>query len=324
MNIARWLREAIRRNIAPGCTSPLKKHAIAKLFMWEAGGVILLWSIHMLVVGLSAVETRYDYPDIFNLIAILCTAGPPCLWLLCDSGLSREDLRLIIGPRPTRRMWLFAILTAGSTLFAVKGINTLVFYLLSASTPASVEGRFTVSQLVWKGVAPYPIVLGVYVIAVAPFLEELLFRGVLLAHWSARLGLTSATLLTTFLFASYHEPPLGPLAALVAGSACAALYVRARTLVIPIACHLLYNLLSVGIPVAGWMLATENEPMATAAEYRRVLLVCWISCLALGVPWWAYLLWSMPGGRKACAPYFMNLTAKNAAAEAQQASSKSL
>ncbi|HEX7240508.1 MAG TPA: CPBP family intramembrane glutamic endopeptidase, partial [Longimicrobiaceae bacterium] len=79
------------------------------------------------------------------------------------------------------------------------------------------------------------------VLALAPVVEELVFRGVLLPGWSRRRGRRTAVLGTAALFAMLHPTDL--LGSLVFGVVLAAIRLRTRTLLVPIACHALFNAL---------------------------------------------------------------------------------
>jgi membrane protease YdiL (CAAX protease family) len=96
--------------------------------------------------------------------------------------------------------------------------------------PPALGGPNSVRQ--WVGV-----VLGAVVCA--PFVEELLFRGFLLHRWARRWGTGPAVIASSALFAVLHGDWIGQF--LFAVAMCA-LYLRTRTLWLPIAAHALSNL----------------------------------------------------------------------------------
>jgi hypothetical protein len=72
----------------------------------------------------------------------------------------------------------------------------------------------------------------------APFVEELLFRGILLHRWARRWGTARAVIATSVLFAVLHGEWVGHF---LFGVAMCALYLRTRTLWLPILAHALSN-----------------------------------------------------------------------------------
>ena len=96
--------------------------------------------------------------------------------------------------------------------------------------------------------------------AIGAIAEEWLFRGVLLHLWARRAGVRNAVIATSILFAIFHADVLG---SLVFGITMAALYVRAGTLLVPIAVHFVFNaILTVVVLVFG-------EGPTTVAAYRE-------------------------------------------------------
>ena len=75
-------------------------------------------------------------------------------------------------------------------------------------------------------------------VIVAPVIEELLFRGLLLQRWALRWGTMTGVILSSALFAIGHVELLGHF---VFGVAMSALYLRTRSLWVPISAHALNN-----------------------------------------------------------------------------------
>ncbi|VUX56128.1 membrane protein of unknown function [uncultured Woeseiaceae bacterium] len=73
----------------------------------------------------------------------------------------------------------------------------------------------------------------------APLIEEFAFRGVLLHRWAYKYGLKSAVIASSLVFAAVHADPLG---AFFFGIGMCVLYLRTQSLILPIVCHGVYNL----------------------------------------------------------------------------------
>ena len=91
--------------------------------------------------------------------------------------------------------------------------------------------------------------------AVAPVLEEVLFRGVLVSRWGVKWGVGRAVVASSLLFAFLHADVIGVFAfAMIA----ALLYLRTRTLLVPIVFHAANNLIAVFLPGSEHMMDVEQ------------------------------------------------------------------
>lgn len=86
--------------------------------------------------------------------------------------------------------------------------------------------------------------LATVAILLAPALEELLFRGLLLAAIKRRFGIRAAVVSTTLLFALIHAKPLQVAAALPLGVMLAAYVARGGSLYVTMTAHMLGNAFS--------------------------------------------------------------------------------
>lgn len=86
-------------------------------------------------------------------------------------------------------------------------------------------------------------------LVVAPWAEELLFRGVLLPALGRRLGLGAAIMLSSVLFAGmhFHVPSLVPL--FVFSVALSLAYIYTESIIVPIVMHALFNTVSLMVMV---------------------------------------------------------------------------
>jgi len=79
-------------------------------------------------------------------------------------------------------------------------------------------------------------------IVLAPIVEEILFRGILLSRWSSKWGMRKAALISALAFAIQHVDVLG---AFLFALCMTILYLRTQTLLIPIIAHALNNTIAV-------------------------------------------------------------------------------
>jgi membrane protease YdiL (CAAX protease family) len=141
-------------------------------------------------------------------------------------------------------------------------------------------------------VASLPLSTPVYVLGgviVAPGIEEIFFRGILLHRIAARRGLTRGIIGSSALFAAVHGPS-APGAFLI-GLLLALIYIRTASLLLATICHAVYNAViilreRVG-PFDAW-----SFPLA-AHESDLALRAMIIAVLPLALTFW--LLWPPSG-----------------------------
>lgn len=81
-------------------------------------------------------------------------------------------------------------------------------------------------------------------IVVAPIVEEILFRGVLLNHWATKWGARTGILASAVVFGILHLDIPGSIAF---GVCMSLLYLKSRTLLVPVIVHASYNALVVAV-----------------------------------------------------------------------------
>ena len=117
-------------------------------------------------------------------------------------------------------------------------------------------------------------------VVVAPITEEILFRGILLHRWTAKWGITGALLLTSLVFGILHANLVG---LSVFGLMMALLYLKTRTLIVPIICHALNNLVAIGLELLPKDASTTNP----ADILEQLNAYWWVGMVyvVLSAPW---------------------------------------
>jgi membrane protease YdiL (CAAX protease family) len=214
----------------------------------------------------------------------------------------RVDFGRIRGVLPERRVVVKSITTIIPLLLFSYGTVWIIYYPLSVLAPELVESLLLGDDIIAQS-ADGTLALGpnalsaVALILVAPITEEVFFRGYLLHRWAVAWGVRSSVVATTVVFASLHADPLG---ALLFGFAMAVIYLRTRSLVLVIACHVLNNLLAYGAAVA-YMVLFEGDTAYTVLQFQSEWWMAAIA-LALSLPWairfvgryWPDETWRLP------------------------------
>ena len=170
-----------------------------------------------------------------------------CLWTLKDFGRLRAKLKYVVGDFPTNYNWLrLAWLVPLAIIFSISAFFVL-FYLVSLAAPSFVE------QLL-RNVANSPsvessnsfasnLLVSLAFCIVAPITEEFIFRGVILQRWATKWGIRAGLLSSSLLFGFLH--PQNPIGLTLLGIILGVLYIKTRSLIVPIAFHAFNNILAV-------------------------------------------------------------------------------
>lgn len=130
--------------------------------------------------------------------------------------------------------------------------TTTFSYLLSFVSPKAVElfsdlAKVTqglyISETTFQPVV-YHILMGIYVVIVAPIYEEIIFRGILLNRFAAKYGLNKAIILSSFIFGLLHFQYFLPL--FLVGIFLSLISVKTSSLNAAIFIHVFNNLLAFG------------------------------------------------------------------------------
>ncbi len=116
-------------------------------------------------------------------------------------------------------------------------------------------------------------------IVVAPIMEELLCRGLVLEAVRARGGVWAATIVSAVLFSVLHLHPTASLNALVVGIILAYIYIRTDSIFAPIILHSFNNVLAYLLIWAGWDNITLREIIPSREIYIAVYIAAIITLL---------------------------------------------
>jgi membrane protease YdiL (CAAX protease family) len=171
-------------------------------------------------------------------------------WPLRRSG---SDLRSVLGPRPNRSTVIWTVLTGAGLLAVSVAATYALFTPLSYVAPEFVsywlfedlpEVFWTSGDYRWLGNALNLVLLAV----MAPVVEELLFRGLLLPAWTARMGQSAAVVMSSIAFALLHVDVLG---SFVFSAVLSVVFLRTGRLWLPILIHAANNALVWVLHVTG-------------------------------------------------------------------------
>ncbi len=245
-----------------------------------------------------------DDPISMPILSILVwtVLGGVILWVGRQRGL---HVSYLFGQHSPQFSLRYAGLLVASLLVFSLGSFSVVFYLVSLGFPGYAAQTLETNMMLGGGNSGYPqlydALMLFLLIVYAPLVEELVFRGILLQRWSAKWGLRWGLVASSLLFGLLHVN--NPLGLMLFGLVMGLLYVKTRSLWVPVACHSLNNLTAVGID---WLSrATAGEQTYTVEDVQSSWWVGLI-LVAISAPFvWRFVRRSWPT-QSGEIPYLVN------------------
>ena len=191
----------------------------------------IIRSIFILITGIPEAPPQVDY--CLMVIAVMIATVLFYLWYRRYAGnsmLERAEPKDIV---TLKNLGIYLMMGIGCQLF-VSGILTFMRPLFESLFSDYDE---TLSSLFIDDT----IIVGVYVIILAPIVEELMLRGILFNRLRHGVSFTTANLIQATVFGIYHWDIIQGLYAFGIGLLLGYVYERTRTLLAPIIVHLLIN-----------------------------------------------------------------------------------
>ena len=182
-------------------------------------------------------------------------------------GLSRANLSYdrLFGTLPTwRTLGRYSLWVVPLVVVAIASLY-LLFLPLSYVFPGFVKSWYLESStiMIWKSGDNHILanmVNYLTIVLVAPVLEEFFARGILLTRWTVKWGIPRAIFASSAVFALLHTNFLG---AFCFACAMAILYIRTKSLFIPISLHILNNL-------TAWIMESLTMDIDSSISYETI------------------------------------------------------
>ncbi|QSJ16955.1 CPBP family intramembrane metalloprotease [Nostoc sp. UHCC 0702] len=225
--------------------------------------------------GISGLKFNNEF---MTLIFYILIFGLLCLWELVDFKSLGINLKYVVGDLPNNYKWLPMVGLVMLLLLFSLSAYLVSFYLLSLVAPDFIE---EVMRQAVKDPSPSSsasalynlLAISVYVVF-APLAEEFLFRGIILQRWAAKWGIRTALVVSSLLFGILHLNVLG---LSIFGLVMGVLYIKTRTLLVPIACHALNNLVAVSMG----LLSTESKTTSAANSLEQLQSGWWFGAILM-------------------------------------------
>ena len=168
--------------------------------------------------------------------------------------------------------------------FAIVRKNIASYTGMKYARPMSIIGAIVAGvalNFISYGIMPqtaqneevFGIVL-VLCVALAPFVEELVFRGILLKMFSKSCGIILSAIITSALFALSHGDPLQMLYMFILGLVLAIVRVSSTSLWSSVALHLAFNMTGAFAMLANPMFSSKGFILLAVAAVLSVIVAC--------------------------------------------------
>ena len=267
---------------------------------------LLVWLVVSLVfvTPLFLLTTLIPDPLFELIIGQVWFCGLILVWFFHQVKKHKLKPQQIIGKLPPKWESLRLIVMVVPALMFSIGTTQLVYLLVSFLAPEFLEELLEEDLFLTAAETSFPflynLLLSISLVILAPVLEELLFRGILLQRWRVKWGVTPALIISALIFGILH---FNVIALFNVGLLMAVLYWRSNCLLIPIICHGINNGLVVAVTLSV-MFFGETQPY-TIEQIRSdwKVGIIWI---VLSLPWLIYFFVKNWPPQETLLPYVAN------------------
>ncbi len=231
-----------------------------------------------IAVGITGISLGSEDPVLWSILSDVWVYGSIILWGWWQISRHRISLARLVGRIPKGFPWHSILGLVGLQILFSLATFFLIFIPISYALPEFVQEILQVPFFLSEAETSFP---GLYngwlifvIVIVAPVVEELLFRGIILSRWANKWGAKRAIIFSSLLFGVLHLE--GTLGMFVFGVVMALLYLRTRTLLIPIACHMLNNAVAVALGI--WDFGVGD--LSSLEDFRSML---WFAVIGLAI-----------------------------------------
>ena len=199
-------------------------------------------------------------------------------WVRIKNRKNRIDAALFFKPGASLKP--IHLLGLVITLFLFSwGMLYITYYPLSYVSPSLVESLVLKTDMLSSQSTLNNVLDTFIIILIGPVVEEIFFRGILLNRWATKWGIRKAIVISSIAFAILHVDFIG---AFVFSVVVSILYVKTRTLVVPIAVHIGNNAVVIGVTLA--LDRSEGDSGGVSIEDFRSALWIGITLLVITLP----------------------------------------
>lgn len=134
------------------------------------------------------------------------------------------------------------------------------------------------------------IINGIAASFIAPIVEELIFRGIILNRLKIKIGVKKAIIVSSILFGMIHYE-LGILSAIIFGICMSLIYLKTRNIFVTIAIHIINNFMVSFVQVISFLIDSNgSKENITLSSFNSLGFIAGIGCFVLGIVMSTYFI----------------------------------
>ncbi len=260
-------------------------------------GGIVLYGAFRIVATMTPIGP--EDPAVYEIASMMAGYGAIALWVLWACRRSGTGIRRLVGRVPGGYNWYPVLGLLGVAGLFSLGSWYVAAYGLSLAAPGMFEWIFEVSDPAVTESAAAAVMWTLTAVVLAPLLEEVVFRGILVNRWGVKWGIRTGIMASAVLFGVCHLIDMA--GATVFALIATILYLRTRTLIVPIAVHAANNVVAV---LLDFVYPSEGPgDLATELQEIEAMALPGLGIAAVTLPVLVWYLRRHWPGRGAGIPY---------------------
>ena len=256
-------------------------------------------------VAVSLVPSFPNFEDpILTHVIYIYSFGGLCYYLWEKLRLSRLKPQYLIGNKiPRYHWWSLLGLVIVLLLFSL-GAGLLLHRVLLSFAPNLLEFFLEEESQVSSLPIIYKCLETINIIVVAPITEEFIFRGVLLHRFATKWNIAIAIWISSIIFGLLHT--LNLVGASLFGVVMALLYLKTKTLTVPIVAHAMNNTIVVIMQVWGTLVENNGSIAESTTEISSGDWIISLLLVAVSLPFLIRFIYRHFPAKNKLLPFFAN------------------
>jgi uncharacterized protein len=256
--------------------NPYSRFKARSIIWWMLLGLFALGTMFAIVEYFIPLDDQTE-TELYGMFINLWLCG----WIYYVANKAEINVRELIGKGEGVKPYILFGLVILLVIFSV-GSFYLLGYLLSYISPSVLTSEWF-QEKSYPSPPAFPLLNRLLdtlsLVLFAPIIEEVIFRGIFLNRWTTKWNIRAAILLSSFFFSILH---MGGLVGAFFFALCMSLlYLKSRTLFIPIIAHIFNNTIALGFDL--FFTDPDSSTENVVEAYRSAI---WVSlvCLAISLP----------------------------------------
>lgn len=263
---------------------------------------LVLWLIvfFILAIFLYAGTTNLVADAEVDVAVSFLFYGIISLWIIRNFHRVKVNSEKFFGHLPLNFNWPYLIIITFGVIILSLGLGEFSRYILSIIDPNILNELPSTSLFYNQRETPFAPILNyiqfILTVIIAPIVEEILFRGVMLHRFTIKWGVKWAILASSTIFAIFHNDIIG---AFIFAIVMCILYIKTASILVPIVAHIINNLLAYGLEIM-----MTFSPWSTVASHSLEVAVLLLTVSIMIILYFLIKNWPQRYWRP---PYFQDV-----------------